>query len=593
LLYLCLAEAKLRSQALEAAREDARRAVSRLPRRTQLTHRLARLLLRLDLPATALDMLEQAPASAKTDPQASELTYECLNRLGLIPRALDVLAHMGSRSPGAARRLCQLQLDLGDPHAARDALGASGTWPIDPVLRGRISAAVGDVPGLLEALSQAEAVEDFDASAWIPICLGAGLLAPAQRLAVAAGHATGWEARLALWRLDRTEPGDKAHNDVVVTAGRAVADGDPTTAIATLAAGDDLSAEAHVWYSEACFRVGRYAEGVTRAHRAQQGSSQYALAAACLRLLCTGASSPSPAVLATAPPGFEEILPSIRSVIGIEAMESYGPETSCETVLLQTLERLGGNRTTHPIRRNDRGELEAFELVTPIRNRCRQIQMRLRTRGMDAALDAFDALEDSCGPAPVLHTYRGELLVWQGQLGRAEREFRRALTLDRRTKWAWIGLGACALLAGDLGRAFQTWNEGLEHTTPGPTLYVYRGEAHRRAGQLEAARSDLAQALATSPKRVSTKINLALLASALGNTAPAETLVGALPKLAPGFLEGPRPGAETPTEAVARLLGDMRGNRSSAMPCWFDAAGAVRHLKPERWRDYHPLPIST
>lgn len=150
------------------------------------------------------------------------------------------------------------------------------------------------------------------------------------------------------------------------------------------------------------------------------------------------------------------------------------------------------------------------------------------------------------------------LELWLGAYEAAMEIFREAIDRDRRTRWAWIGAGAAAMLQGDLALAQSLWTEGLEATgAPGPTLFVYRGECLRRQGELTAARRDLETALRQKPQRLSAWINLALV------DAREEVCAAVLrecDQLMPLLV------AETTGSAAQRLeavLLAMRGNRSS------------------------------
>ena len=111
-----------------------------------------------------------------------------------------------------------------------------------------------------------------------------------------------------------------------------------------------------------------------------------------------------------------------------------------------------------------------------------------------------------------MNTYRGEFLLWCGAYAEAAAAFSASLERDRATKWAWIGLGATWMLRGDRKRALETWDEGLAVTHfAGPTLWAYKGECLRREGRYAEAREALEVARETSPRRLATHINLALL----------------------------------------------------------------------------------
>jgi hypothetical protein len=92
----------------------------------------------------------------------------------------------------------------------------------------------------------------------------------------------------------------------------------------------------------------------------------------------------------------------------------------------------------------------------------------------------------------------------------------------------------------------------------GPTLYAYRGECHRRQGNVEAARRDLEHALRQKPQRLSAQINLALVD---GQPEMLERVVRQCTAALP-FLMDEQTGPAA--ERLERVLEAMRGNRSSS-----------------------------
>ena len=125
-------------------------------------------------------------------------------------------------------------------------------------------------------------------------------------------------------------------------------------------------------------------------------------------------------------------------------------------------------------------------------------------------------------------------------------------------KWAWIGLGATAMLQGELDEAQQTWRQGLRAAgCAGPTLFVYRGECYRLQGQRTAARRDLELAVQQKPTRLSAWINLALLDGGDLASRVERECVEQMPMLM-GELGGDL------SDRLEGVLSAMRGNRGSS-----------------------------
>lgn len=173
--------------------------------------------------------------------------------------------------------------------------------------------------------------------------------------------------------------------------------------------------------------------------------------------------------------------------------------------------------------------------------------------------------------------YRGELALFLGRWAEARADFEAALRLESHARWAFIGLGAAVLGEGHPARAIDTLDRGMVIAGGvGPTLYVYRGEAHRRLGHLDEAARDLEEACRLNPTRLSAWINLALTRGAAGRVEERRALLQRVRAAAPGLmvdaaaLLGARlpPPWEAPADDLAEPLLEqaltlMRGNRSS------------------------------
>jgi tetratricopeptide (TPR) repeat protein len=187
------------------------------------------------------------------------------------------------------------------------------------------------------------------------------------------------------------------------------------------------------------------------------------------------------------------------------------------------------------------------------------VQRVLWTRGPEAVRSVYRELRPRVDDHPSFRVYEGEFELWMGEYDRAAEIFRAVLDRDRHVKWAWIGLGAAALLKGDFAEAQAIWAQGVSITSAGPTLYVYRGECHRLQGSVAKAREDLAQAIREKPHRVSGWLNLALLEREATSLDRALDQCRALAPLLIDELEG------GPAEKLDGFLAAMRGNRSSSI----------------------------
>ena len=116
-------------------------------------------------------------------------------------------------------------------------------------------------------------------------------------------------------------------------------------------------------------------------------------------------------------------------------------------------------------------------------------QQRSRTALLRAR---FERLSERFPDDPGAYTYHGEMLLWIGDYEASIEQFKLAIGRKHLTIWAWIGWGAALALLGKGDEALNKLSEGIEEANfEGPTVYVYRGEIHRRAGRLEQARSEL------------------------------------------------------------------------------------------------------
>jgi tetratricopeptide (TPR) repeat protein len=195
----------------------------------------------------------------------------------------------------------------------------------------------------------------------------------------------------------------------------------------------------------------------------------------------------------------------------------------------------------------------------------------------------FDRVHEAFPSVPEPYNYRGELWLYAGDPARARLCFERALALYSRSRWAFIGLGACALLEGNPAETLAVIERGIEIAGgPGPTAYAYRGEAHRLLGHFEAARADLQHAVDTYPTRIGAWVNLGLLQAETGDASGLETTLATLRKKAPALYADAAEHAADGPPLLTEMRSMLRGNRASTCVTYFTRTGLLRTVRPAR-----------
>ena len=405
-----------------------------------------------------------------------------------------------------------------------------------------------------------------------------GCVEQAERLLEQVAGSTLWRARLALWRrqpavarsLLRDLP--RTPELACLEAIAAVQEGDLEVAESLLRAllDGEQRAEAWSWLATLLRMQRRYAEAIRAADAARACSTQFNLVPPLEREVAdayqrVGAGSAPPAWLGGLRQAIGLWLRPIRKLEHAAALYALGlrPRDSVRRIE-GVLAAFGGNHTPF-LTTVQQGRLVSCHLPVDARHLGSCIQRVLRTRGADAVRALFDAYLPRLAGHPLIRTYQGEIELWMGAYEDAARAFHAAIAKDRRTRWAWIGLGASTMLQGDLMRAQKIWRQGLSFTSRltgvvGPSLHVYRGECYRRQGQRERARRDLDTALRQKPQRLSTRINLALLDEDPTVLAQVEADCVAVAPFLMETLSG------SPAERLEQTLTAMRGNRSSSLP---------------------------
>ena len=248
-----------------------------------------------------------------------------------------------------------------------------------------------------------------------------------------------------------------------------------------------------------------------------------------------------------------------------------GGAVVAELAAARGLAALRGNRSWTPTAVRPDGSLARVFVTTSARVRSKRALVRF-TSTADAAAGAmeFAAIRAAHPDAAEPHNYEGEMHLYRGDHAAARRCFERALARYERSRWAFIGLTAVAVLEGRCEEALAVLERGVEVSgPPGPTAFVYRGEAHRRLGHRVEARRDLEHAVTMSPSRVGAWVNLGLLQRSEGDTAGLARTMEALGRLAPGFVADAG-------GVLEEMLVMLRGNRASSCVTYFTRGGRLR-----------------
>lgn len=476
--------------------------------------------------------------------------------LGHEPEALSAAARVlaASAAPSTA-----LLLDLASLHRdAGDYASAAGLYDrvlsIDPssavarIATGTLCAWRGEAA---EALAHAQAVLASHPDSAPALCLRA------------ASRMLSGEVPLALEDLDRATALDPA---------------DPVAA---------------VWRGEALLRLGRRDEALSESRRGGERSDDVSNHVAAQLLISLAQLRGGDF------PGLPEYVlrPALSTLWAEAAPPSSGglaeapDETALELLFEGALERLRGNRS--PIATYVRHDGSLVRLAVPSSPRVaskRALWRFVATGSLDEALSELDRVHASVPRAAEPYNYRGELFLYLGDAPSARREFERAIALYGRSRWAYIGLAGAAVLEGRYEEALSHLAEGIVQAgAPGPTTFVYRGEALRCLGRSEEARADLTISVRRNPGRIGAWVNLALLDASEGDAA-ALGAIAELRRRAPGFVYDAAealsvdPSATPDLAGLSRLMKQMlamlRGNRASSCVTYFTPDGRLRAVPP-------------
>ena len=352
-----------------------------------------------------------------------------------------------------------------------------------------------------------------------------------------------------------------------------------------------------VWRAEALLRGGRYAEAVAEARRggvrsddiSSHVAAQLVIALAQIR---EGTFPGMPEYV------LKQALATLRAdAAPLRPRDAAVPYEDLVAQLEKSLAKLRGNRSPAATYVRHDGSLTRLDAPFSPRVASKRALWRFVSTGDPReALAAFDAVHARAPDAAEPYNYRGELYLYLGDAAAARREFERAIARYERSRWAYIGLAGAAVLEA-------RYEEALGHIAssvslagpPGPTAFVYRGEAHRRLGHRAEARADLETCVRAHPQRIGAWVNLALLSVAEGDLHGAHATLDTLRHRAPGFVADAArglqtsPAALTDAPALAALFEEMlamlRGNRGSSCVTYFTRDGTLRAVSPHTNRD--------
>lgn len=503
-----------------------------------------------------------------------------LRTSGLPAEALAVQVHTARRQGSdvqAWEALVESILQSGDPWWARALLDEAGIRSRAlQALRIEVELRLGDASEFIRAWMR-EHRDDAALDAAVDWWVRSGRVVQAERLVNGTNNLPLWRARFALWRnqpqdahrfLQGVPPSPQAR---CLEAIAAVQDGRLEHAEGMLREllETDAQAEACSWLVTVLRKQGRYGEAVRTADGASIASTTFNVVMRLERELAdtyaraAATTSRVGRALQSAGSYFRPLrhfgMRRIGSLEHAPLLYSFGLRAGDRIDALErVLERFGGNHTPYPTM-IDQGQLVSCRLPLDPRDFGAAVQLVLFTRGLQAVRSLYRELAPRVNEHPLYRIYEGELELWLGDYEAAGRIFRDVLARERTVRWAWIGLGASAMLQGELRQAQEIWREGLSATRcAGPTLYVYRGECYRRQGETALARRDIEVALRDKPQRLSARINLALLDGTPEALDQASRECAAIAPLLMDELRG------STAEKLEQVLEAMRGNRSSS-----------------------------
>lgn len=125
--------------------------------------------------------------------------------------------------------------------------------------------------------------------------------------------------------------------------------------------------------------------------------------------------------------------------------------------------------------------------------------MKLRAAGDVMGADAQTRIAISKKETATLRTLLGDLLLDQGQAGRAEKEHRRAIELKPQDATAHVRLSYAHAAQGDYGLAVSAMQAALKLAPHKSAFHARLGEWHIRNGELKAALKSMQSAAKLAP----------------------------------------------------------------------------------------------
>ena len=509
-------------------------------------------------------------------------------RAGLLAQARNledaaaVLAE-GPAGGGGALLRAEVLVQLRDPDAAA-AVAEAAALSDDPVLVAALWGRLGEHRRALAALGDGADLAPVRALT----LLRAGQYAEAQECA---GRAQGPLAAM-------------VRGAVLLAQGPPLfAVGDAEEALPQLdaaLAGAPHLGEARIWRAEAHIRLGDDAAALADLEEGVVQSGGYVLAARLLRYLLEVRADGVGAVDGPLQRVLEPLAPLIPSRGGRRVnagiLEELGPglrELGFGDAELTQLTRASGVESVVPVILTRLGGDRSPRGPDSPRAQARRTLELIRTMSPERALERFGRLDLAGSSMGVVH--RGELRLWMGDWEGAVADFEESLAMNRHTRWGWIGQLGARGLGGDPERALAVGAKGVAVMGGyGPSHYVYRAEAARLLGRVDAARADLELAVELNPTRLGAWVTLALLVAEQGDGARLQSLMAHLAPRAAGHLA--RAARETGTDLamlwpdgggvgadpqalrplLTRAHAMMRGNRSSSCLTWFTSDGELR-----------------
>lgn len=270
-----------------------------------------------------------------------------------------------------------------------------------------------------------------------------------------------------------------------------------------------------------------------------------------------------------------------------------------------SLRRMRGNRSVVPTILEN-GEARVIGRVSGLRFECRHALELIRVEEPEVVLAELDEIFERYNKHALAMCHRGEVSVWTGDWDTARRDLEHTVELEPHTRWAYIGLSAVETALGEYEKALEVSQHGVQvmGNTYGPAVFVQEGYALWHLGRFEEASARFREALDTSPKRISTRIGLALC---LGSTRSADFLEAFddLKRRAPTLLSDAArdldvqlwgdPGDVVSAEDAQRVLEHavemFRGNRSSTCQMYYTRENKMRGVEhyPPGARALHDL----